>query len=172
MLGDLFGEAAATQTAFNDQWQDLVKYLETGLNGLVMPPYRVQAGLTCDHKLDISLNVRLCRGETVPGQTEPAWKTLRERTFYNLNYAGTLPFGQAYRTLFGRDLALSEPASGPLPLHVVLKPGEMDCARSIFYRWVNEGIEADIANPHKARPQIWLAADNRDLPQGPRLRGP
>ncbi|MCM2343237.1 MAG: hypothetical protein NDJ24_01600 [Alphaproteobacteria bacterium] len=173
MLSELFSDLNGTKAAFTSAWQDLTRYLEQGLDGLVEPPYHVSHALQINPQLDVSLTIKLCRHETAPGQHTATATTLRERSFYNLNYAGSLPFGEAYRIFFGRDLKLSETPRGPLPLHVVLTPDDPDCARRILHRWISEGMEADRAgSAPPAGPRSWLAADNPELPKRHRLRGP
>lgn len=173
MLSELFSDLNGTKAAFTKAWQDLSDYLEQGLDGLVEAPYHVTPVLQINPQLDVSLTIKLCRQEEASGQQAAAATVLRERRFYNLNYAGSLPFGEAYRVFFGRDLKLSETPSGPLPLHVVLTPDDPDCARRILHRWVREGIEADHANSAPpAGPRAWLVADNPELPKRHRPRGP
>ncbi len=131
---------------FKAIWQELVDYIEQGADGAIQPPYTVTTEMNVDGRRDVHFQARLCR---VDGPQGPEGNTLSTRNFYNLNFAGSLPFGDTYRRLWGRSAALTE-ISGPMPLHIKLNPGAMEIAKQALRGWALAeiaGIKAP-ENPH------------------------
>ena len=144
MLTDLFSESAGhTREDFLKVWGPLLEYLNNGADGVIVPPYRLEAFLDVGEKtLDVSMEIKLSRAHAIAGQQEPYWETLRFRHYNNINVAGMLPFGDTYRFLFGRSKTMTSSPSGPMPLYFELRADRPE-VRQDLQDWALEGIRED-----------------------------